>query len=80
LSDCRLTDINHHHHLAMTGNPIIIFTAGAVAGLTIGMAVAGLLLMERKIITRLQPWLYDRLRKSASGNRLQTSFDADKVG
>jgi hypothetical protein len=64
----------------MTDNPIIIFTAGAVAGLGIGMAVAGLILMEQKVITRLQPWLYDGLRKSASGNHLQTSFDADKVG
>jgi len=64
----------------MIDNPIIIFTAGAVAGLAIGMAVAGLILMEQKVITRLQPWLYERLRKSAGANRLQTSFDADKVG
>jgi O-antigen/teichoic acid export membrane protein len=74
----------------MIDNAIIIFTIGAVAGLTIGMAVAGLILMKRKphpwiVITRLSPWLHDKLRKSAKrsgasigeeiSNRLQTSFD-----
>jgi hypothetical protein len=66
------------------------FAIGGLAGLAIGMAIAGLILLGRRahpwiIITRLQPGLYEQLRRAARkhntsigdeiASRLQGSFD-----
>jgi hypothetical protein len=66
------------------------FGLGVAAGLAVGMALAGLILLWRGphpwlVVTRLQPGLYEQLRKAARkhntsigdeiASRLQGSFD-----
>jgi tRNA1(Val) A37 N6-methylase TrmN6 len=57
---------------------LVPFATGVVAGLAAGMALAGLILMDEKphpwiMIVRVQPLLYERLRKAAKLNSTSVS-------